>query len=235
MDIHGHESTYMDIHGHTWTYMDMSRHTWTYMDMDSAHLLKGVAYLHSLGIVHRDLKPGNVLLTFEGRIKISDMGFSKRLDHGQSSFETVSAGTTGWRSAELLLKHRCTKAVDLFAVGCIMYYILSAGQHPFGEWIERDSNIVRGRPDTSGISWYVYKIKKIKKITKIHLGEGIEGNSNILRDCDGDRWAVFVCVCLCVCVCVCIRNNATPISYAIVMLIGGLYVYLCMYIYIYIT
>ena len=85
------------------------------------------------------------------------MGFSKRLDHGQSSFETVSAGTTGWRSAELLLKHRCTKAVDLFAVGCIMYYILTNGQHPFGEWIERDSNIVRGRPDTSGLSWYVYK------------------------------------------------------------------------------
>jgi hypothetical protein len=42
----------------------------------------------------------------------------------------------------------------LFAVGCIMYYILSSGQHPFGEWIERDSNIVRDRPNTSGLSWY---------------------------------------------------------------------------------
>ena len=31
-------------------------------------------------------------------------------------------------------------------VGCIMFYILSSGQHPFGEWIERDSNIVRDRP-----------------------------------------------------------------------------------------
>ena len=46
-------------------------------------------------LIHRDLKPGNVLLTHEGRIKISDMGFSKRLTQGQSSFETVSAGTTG--------------------------------------------------------------------------------------------------------------------------------------------
>ena len=67
-------------------------------------LLKGLSYLHSLGIVHRDLKPGNLLLTKEGRIKISDMGFSKRLDNGQSSFDTVEAGTMGWRSPELLLK-----------------------------------------------------------------------------------------------------------------------------------
>eukprot|EP00961_Rhodomonas_salina_P143936 1937387-Rhodomonas_salina.1 len=34
---------------------------------------------HSLGIVHRDLKPGNVLVTPEGHVKISDMGLSKRL------------------------------------------------------------------------------------------------------------------------------------------------------------
>merc|ERR1719163_926019 len=103
-------------------------------------LLKGVAYLHSLGIVHRDLKPGNILLTASGRIKISDMGFSKRLDTGQSSFDTVQAGTMGWRSPELLLKQRCTKAVDIFAVGCVVFYVLTGGRHVFGDWIERDSN-----------------------------------------------------------------------------------------------
>lgn len=117
-------------------------------------LLKGLAYLHSLGIVHRDLKPGNLLLTKEGRIKISDMGFSKRLDNGQSSFDTVQAGTMGWRSPELLLKQRCTKAVDLFAVGCIMHYVLANGQHAFGEWIERDSNIVRDRPDSRALAFW---------------------------------------------------------------------------------
>jgi serine/threonine protein kinase len=66
-------------------------------------LVNGVAFLHSLGIVHRDLKPGNTLLTADGRLKISDMGLSKRLDADQSSFETVSAGTAGWRAPELIL------------------------------------------------------------------------------------------------------------------------------------
>jgi len=114
-----------------------------------ADLLDGVSFLHSMGIVHRDLKPGNVLLTAAGRIKISDMGFSKRLDNGQSSFDTVHAGTMGWRAPELLLKQRCTKSVDIFAVGCIFYYVLTHGHHAFGEWLERDSNIVRDRTNLS--------------------------------------------------------------------------------------
>eukprot|EP00286_Rhodomonas_abbreviata_P029310 CAMPEP_0181299794 /NCGR_PEP_ID=MMETSP1101-20121128/6543_1 /TAXON_ID=46948 /ORGANISM="Rhodomonas abbreviata, Strain Caron Lab Isolate" /LENGTH=260 /DNA_ID=CAMNT_0023404981 /DNA_START=56 /DNA_END=835 /DNA_ORIENTATION=- len=106
-------------------------------------LLSGVAYLHSLGIVHRDLKPGNVLVTEKGKVKISDMGLSKRLDGDQSSFDTLSAGTSGWRAPELILGERCTRAVDLFAVGCIFYYILTNGHHVFGERMMRDANIVR--------------------------------------------------------------------------------------------
>ena len=93
-------------------------------------LLRGVAYLHSLGIVHRDLKPQNVLVTAEGRLKISDMGLSKRLDSDQSSFETVSSGTWGWRAPELVLGERCTRAVDLFAVGCIFFYVLTGPPPP---------------------------------------------------------------------------------------------------------
>eukprot|EP00293_Proteomonas_sulcata_P020599 CAMPEP_0184300394 /NCGR_PEP_ID=MMETSP1049-20130417/10813_1 /TAXON_ID=77928 /ORGANISM="Proteomonas sulcata, Strain CCMP704" /LENGTH=285 /DNA_ID=CAMNT_0026611099 /DNA_START=74 /DNA_END=931 /DNA_ORIENTATION=+ len=115
-------------------------------------LLGGVAYLHSLGIVHRDLKPGNVLLSIEGNIKISDMGLSKRLDKEQSSFETLSAGTIGWRAPELILGERCTKAVDIFAVGCIMHYLLTGGHHVFGERMMRDANIVRDQPDTSRLA-----------------------------------------------------------------------------------
>jgi len=50
--------------------------------------------------------------------------------------------------------HGSCKAVDLFAVGCIMHYVLANGQHAFGEWIERDSNIVRDRPDTRALSFW---------------------------------------------------------------------------------
>ncbi|KAJ1472782.1 kinase-like domain-containing protein, partial [Baffinella frigidus] len=114
-------------------------------------LLSGVSYLHSLGIVHRDLKPQNVLVTPDGRgtlsLKISDMGLSKRLDTDQSSFETISAGTFGWRAPELILGERCTRGVDLFAVGCIFFYVLTAGRHLFGPRMMRDANIVKDSPE----------------------------------------------------------------------------------------
>jgi serine/threonine-protein kinase/endoribonuclease IRE1 len=42
-------------------------------------------------------------------------------------------------------KHaRLTKAVDLFALGCLYFWVLMSGQHPFGEVYDRESNIVRG-------------------------------------------------------------------------------------------
>ena len=53
---------------------------------------KGLAALHNKGIVHRDLKPQNVLLTATQQAKLSDMGFSKRLAAGQSSFESTGGG-----------------------------------------------------------------------------------------------------------------------------------------------
>ena len=54
----------------------------------------GLQALHERGIVHRDLKPHNVLLTAQGRAKVSDMGHCRRLPDLQTSFETPGAGTT---------------------------------------------------------------------------------------------------------------------------------------------
>jgi serine/threonine-protein kinase/endoribonuclease IRE1 len=41
-------------------------------------------------------------------------------------------------------QHRLTKAVDLFALGCLYFWILMSGQHPYGEVYDRESNIVKG-------------------------------------------------------------------------------------------
>jgi len=112
----------------------------------------GVAFLHALGIVHRDIKPANILLTAQGRGKISDMGLCKRLAADQSSFDTASAGTAGWRAPELLLGERCSRCVDVFALGCVCHYALTGGGHVFGPRVLRDANIVTARPDASALA-----------------------------------------------------------------------------------
>ncbi|EKX30824.1 hypothetical protein GUITHDRAFT_83647 [Guillardia theta CCMP2712] len=109
-------------------------------------LVGGVCHLHGMNIVHRDLKPVNLLITESGRIKISDMGLSKKLDHEHASFET-SSGTLGWRAAEQIRGEKCSIKVDSFALGCILYYVMTKGSHPFGERARRESNILADKPD----------------------------------------------------------------------------------------
>lgn len=124
----------------------------------SHHLLKllrdvvrGLAHLHELGIIHRDLKPPNVLVTKERVLcaKLSDMGISKRLSGDMSSLtkHATGYGSSGWQAPEQLLHERQTRAVDLFSLGCLLFFCITGGKHPFGEILERDMNIVNNQKD----------------------------------------------------------------------------------------
>ncbi|KAL1923373.1 uncharacterized protein VTP21DRAFT_8353 [Calcarisporiella thermophila] len=108
------------------------------------------------------------------RVLISDFGLCKRLDADQSSFHNTTlhpGGTIGWRAPELLKNERgaagealargdgieewewvgereqlrITKAVDIFSAGCVFYYVLSGGEHPFGDRFSREANILRNQ------------------------------------------------------------------------------------------
>lgn len=46
---------------------------------------------------------------------------------------------------------RLTKAVDLFALGCLYFWVLMSGDHPFGETYDRESNIVKGEVVNMGM------------------------------------------------------------------------------------
>ena len=106
-------------------------------------LLIGLDHIHCLHIVHRDLKPHNILMDPSGTtLKISDMGLAKKLEKNQHSFSSNSYGTLGWQAPEQITKKRQTYKLDIFSMGCILYYCLTNGKHPFGEHIERENNIV---------------------------------------------------------------------------------------------
>uniref|UniRef100_A0A4W4GAY1 Serine/threonine-protein kinase/endoribonuclease IRE1 n=1 Tax=Electrophorus electricus TaxID=8005 RepID=A0A4W4GAY1_ELEEL len=129
-----------------------------YSSLDSVTLLEqtmsGLSHLHSLNIVHRDLKPRNILLSVPGalgrvRAVISDFGLCKKLPDGRHSFSLRSGipGTEGWIAPELLVnapKGNPTSAVDVFSAGCVFYYVVSRGRHPFGDTLRRQANILSG-------------------------------------------------------------------------------------------
>ncbi|XP_062392868.1 serine/threonine-protein kinase/endoribonuclease IRE1 [Sardina pilchardus] len=118
--------------------------------------MSGLSHLHSLNIVHRDLKPCNILLSCGGvlgrvRALISDFGLCKKLPADRHSFSLSSGltGTQGWIAPELLThthtaSTRPTCAVDIFSAGCVFYYVVSRGMHPFGDALRRQGNILSG-------------------------------------------------------------------------------------------
>ncbi len=113
-------------------------------------LALGISHLHGLGVVHRDLTPSNVLLDAAGVVKVSDMGLSRKVDDTQGHVCTTSQGTAGWQPLEVLERAVQSEKVDTFSFGCIAFFVLTLGKHPFGsskeEWV---LNILKDSPDFS--------------------------------------------------------------------------------------
>ena len=100
-------------------------------------ILDGVDCIHNYAITHRDLKPDNIMLFEMGKyhtIKIADFGLSERASLNSNE----QCGTPIYMAPELLNGRIYSQSVDLWAVGIIMYQLLT-GNHPFyhcGDTIE---------------------------------------------------------------------------------------------------
>ncbi len=97
-------------------------------------LLAGLAAVEPSGIVHRDLKPENVMLTGEGRVKITDFGIAKVTQSASvASFMTATGttvGTPAYMAPEQALAHTIGPWTDLYSVG-VMTYEQLVGRLPF--------------------------------------------------------------------------------------------------------
>ncbi|KAI8590119.1 kinase-like domain-containing protein [Geranomyces variabilis] len=118
-------------------------------------LMEGVSYLHSQGVIHRDIKAGNMLITPDNTLKISDFGIAEQFSTYTDAQMNITsfAGTHQFLSPELAEGvAQCNgEPVDVWACGVTLYNMLT-GRYPFefdedGNLLELYEKIVEGKFD----------------------------------------------------------------------------------------
>ena len=116
-----------------------------------ADLAPAIDYIHEQGIVHRDIKLGNVLLSSDGRVVLSDFGisrlFSERLRSDVNAVNTMVSeastvtrlvmGTQGYMAPEVARGEEATPAADSYSLGVMFVYLLT------GIWYEPGSKVFK--------------------------------------------------------------------------------------------
>jgi serine/threonine-protein kinase len=89
-------------------------------------ILLAVRFAHRRGIIHRDIKPHNVILDEEGRAKVTDFGIARA---GASDMTLTGSimGTAQYLSPEQAQGHAVSETSDLYAVGVVLYELLTGG------------------------------------------------------------------------------------------------------------
>ncbi|WP_407361654.1 protein kinase domain-containing protein [Microbacterium sp. LBN7] len=85
---------------------------------------------HAAGLVHRDIKPGNLLITPDGRVKITDFGIARIADQVPLTATGQVMGTVQYLSPEQASGHPASPATDTYSLGIVAYECL-AGKRPF--------------------------------------------------------------------------------------------------------
>lgn len=164
-------------------------------------MIQGLAYLHSVGVAHRDIKPENLLLTLEGKLKITDFGVSDVFRCAWEKNERKSYGLVG--SEPYIAPEAFEKGheywgsnADIWSAGVVFYSMLRGGH----AWIRADQktdrefrNYLRYWPTQtfpnfkkfpSHIQQLLYKMLDPKPDTRITANQILE-----------DKWIQSIPVC----------------------------------------
>jgi serine/threonine-protein kinase len=88
-------------------------------------------YAHDRSVIHRDLKPSNLMISDDGKIKLTDFGIAKDLDATALTADGRTLGTAAYMAPEQIRgKPEVSHRTDLYALGCVMYQMIT-GFPPF--------------------------------------------------------------------------------------------------------
>ncbi len=108
---------------------------------------------HRAGMVHRDVKPGNILITPDGRVLLTDFGIAKGLEPTGDDLtnDNIMMGTAKYLSPEQVRGKRLDGRADLYSLGLVLYECL-AGRVPFLGQNDADTALARLQRDPTDIS-----------------------------------------------------------------------------------
>ncbi len=104
--------------------------------------ISGLRAFHRLDMLHQDIKPGNIMITSDGLVKIVDFGSTKIAGIADISTPIERKellGTKNYTAPEYLIEQAGTTQSDLFALGCIIYEMIT-GKLPYGDNLAKASD-----------------------------------------------------------------------------------------------
>jgi len=121
------------IEGNTLTSIIANKRTISMNDIlfIGAQVSSGLQAAHSKGLVHRDIKPGNIMITPEGNVKVTDFGIVSFQNEESDITKTGSIlGTASYISPEQAQGKPVSKESDLYSLGTVLYELIT-GKPPF--------------------------------------------------------------------------------------------------------